>query len=143
LHCKKEHQGNRWKRRRDNRIHRLLRPVAFRTLQKMVHLEIQYFSFNRILLLVIGLWPYEQSKFTRFQFIFFSAILTSGIIFQVRTEYNNTQLCDKVPFCKSSLSHSFYYYIMSYYYLLLYNVFIIINVLLLYNVSVIWIYNHL
>jgi len=89
LHCKKEYQGNRWKRRRDNRIHRLLRPVAFRTLQKMVHLKIQYFSFNRILLLVIGLWPYEQSKFTRFQFIFFSAILTSGIIFQVRTEYNN------------------------------------------------------
>jgi len=62
----------------------------------MIHLEMyfnQYFNLNRILLLVIGLWPYQQSKFTRFQFVFFSTILTTGIIFQVEwsiiiIEYN-------------------------------------------------------
>ncbi|XP_011690172.1 PREDICTED: uncharacterized protein LOC105451432 [Wasmannia auropunctata] len=51
----------------------------------MIQLEIQYFSLNRILLLIIGLWPYQQSKLTRFQFIFLSTILTAGIIFQLTT----------------------------------------------------------
>ncbi|XP_071637457.1 uncharacterized protein [Temnothorax longispinosus] len=51
----------------------------------MIPLEIQYFSFNRILLLVIGLWPYQQSKLTRLQFICFSTILTAGVIFQLTT----------------------------------------------------------
>ncbi|XP_011059576.1 PREDICTED: uncharacterized protein LOC105149097 [Acromyrmex echinatior] len=55
----------------------------------MIHLEIQYFSFNRILLLVIGLWPYQQSKFTRFQFILISTILTAGIVFQTSNNYTH------------------------------------------------------
>ncbi|XP_039311527.1 uncharacterized protein LOC120359122 [Solenopsis invicta] len=40
-------------------------------------------NINRILLIAVGLWPYKQSKLTRFQCIFFCVILSSGIIFQV------------------------------------------------------------
>ncbi|XP_070151877.1 uncharacterized protein [Polyergus mexicanus] len=49
---------------------------------KMIRLETQYFNLNRILLLAVGLWPYQQSNFTRLQFIFFSTILTTSLIFQ-------------------------------------------------------------
>lgn len=74
----------------DNRTHRLLHNQSYLGRRgEMVHLEIQYFNLNRILLLAIGLWPYQQSKLTRFQFIFSSIILTTGIIFQVKVEYNN------------------------------------------------------
>ncbi|KAL6421737.1 hypothetical protein ACFW04_010942 [Cataglyphis niger] len=50
----------------------------------MIYTEInnKYFSLNRILLLIIGLWPYQQSNLTRFQFIFLSSILTTNVIFQ-------------------------------------------------------------
>ncbi|KAL6433504.1 hypothetical protein ACFW04_006542 [Cataglyphis niger] len=47
----------------------------------MINIE-KYFSLNKILLLAIGLWPYQQSNFTRFQFIVLSSILTTNIIFQ-------------------------------------------------------------
>jgi hypothetical protein len=47
-------------------------------------MEDPHFNLNRILLLAIGLWPYEQSKFTRFQNIFFSVILMEAVIFQVK-----------------------------------------------------------
>jgi len=52
--------------------------------EEMVYLEDHYFNVNRILLLTIGLWPYEQSKFTQFQVIFFSGIMTTIIIMQVK-----------------------------------------------------------
>ncbi|XP_029678597.1 uncharacterized protein LOC115244795 [Formica exsecta] len=48
----------------------------------MIRLETQYFNLNRILLLAIGLWPYQQSNFTRFQFIFLSTTLITSLIFQ-------------------------------------------------------------
>ncbi|XP_026825921.1 odorant receptor 9a isoform X2 [Ooceraea biroi] len=48
----------------------------------MTRLE-NHFSLNRILLLAIGLWPYEQSIFSRLQFILFSVILMSAIVFQL------------------------------------------------------------
>ncbi|XP_029678603.1 uncharacterized protein LOC115244801 [Formica exsecta] len=48
----------------------------------MICLETQYFNLNRILLLAIGVWPYKQSNFTRFQFIFLFTILTTSLIFQ-------------------------------------------------------------
>ncbi|XP_050465032.1 uncharacterized protein LOC126858600 isoform X3 [Cataglyphis hispanica] len=50
----------------------------------MIYTEInnKYFSLNRILLLLIGLWPYQQSNLTRFQFIFLSSILMTNVIFQ-------------------------------------------------------------
>ncbi|XP_029678585.1 uncharacterized protein LOC115244786 [Formica exsecta] len=50
--------------------------------KKMIRLETQYFNLNRILLLAVGLWPYQQSNFTRLQFIFLSTILTTSLIFQ-------------------------------------------------------------
>ncbi|XP_025991801.2 uncharacterized protein LOC113004037 [Solenopsis invicta] len=49
----------------------------------MIRPVIQYCRLNKILLLIIGLWPYQQSIFTRFQFIFLSFILTASIIFQL------------------------------------------------------------
>ncbi|XP_029671883.1 uncharacterized protein LOC115240707 [Formica exsecta] len=50
----------------------------------MIYTEInnKYFSLNRILLLAIGVWPYQQSNLTRFQFILLSSILTTNVIFQ-------------------------------------------------------------
>ncbi|XP_072758662.1 uncharacterized protein [Anoplolepis gracilipes] len=48
----------------------------------MIYLETEYFSLNKFLLFTIGLWPYKQSNFTRFQFTFLSSILTTNVIFQ-------------------------------------------------------------
>ncbi|XP_067216102.1 uncharacterized protein [Linepithema humile] len=45
-------------------------------------LKTQYFSINRILLLMIGSWPYKQSTFVRLQLILLYSIVTSFIIFQ-------------------------------------------------------------
>ncbi|CAL1681323.1 unnamed protein product [Lasius platythorax] len=50
----------------------------------MINVETEYFSLNKILLLAVGLWPYQQSNLTRFQFIFLSSILTTNVIFQVK-----------------------------------------------------------
>ncbi|XP_067209640.1 odorant receptor 30a-like isoform X2 [Linepithema humile] len=44
-----------------------------------------YFSLNRILLLAIGLWPYEKSKFAQFYSICCFSILITCIIFQFST----------------------------------------------------------
>jgi len=60
----------------------------------MVSSEDHYFNFNKILLLAIGLWPYEQSKFARFQYIFFSVILMEAIIFQVKKFLTENYLRD-------------------------------------------------
>ncbi|XP_077280803.1 uncharacterized protein LOC143907740 isoform X1 [Temnothorax americanus] len=49
----------------------------------MIHLGARYYSLDKLLLLAVGLWPYQQSKFAQFQFIFFSATLSAGIIFQL------------------------------------------------------------
>ncbi|XP_026825867.1 uncharacterized protein LOC105287178 isoform X2 [Ooceraea biroi] len=49
----------------------------------MVCFEDQYFNLNRSLLLVIGLWPYEQTNLARLRFIFFCVNLMSLIIFQL------------------------------------------------------------
>ncbi|XP_072758663.1 uncharacterized protein [Anoplolepis gracilipes] len=47
-------------------------------------INIEYFNLNKFLLLHIGLWPYKQSHFTQFQFIFLSDILTTNVIFQMK-----------------------------------------------------------
>ncbi|KAH0945574.1 hypothetical protein HN011_002977 [Eciton burchellii] len=60
----------------------------------MVSSEDHYFNFNKILLLAIGLWPYEQSKFARFQYIFFSVILMEAIIFQLTVFVSSTFTSD-------------------------------------------------
>ncbi|XP_072758666.1 uncharacterized protein [Anoplolepis gracilipes] len=48
----------------------------------MIDIETKFFHLNKILLLAVGLWPYQQSNFTRFQFICLSGILTTNVIFQ-------------------------------------------------------------
>ncbi|XP_070152591.1 odorant receptor 10-like [Polyergus mexicanus] len=48
----------------------------------MICIDSLQISPNRTLLLSIGLWPYEQSIFVRFQIVLFFAILTTCIIFQ-------------------------------------------------------------
>ncbi|KAL6425017.1 hypothetical protein ACFW04_009374 [Cataglyphis niger] len=49
----------------------------------MICIKTRYFNFNRILLLAVGLWPYQRTKLIRFQIILFFSILTSFIIFQL------------------------------------------------------------
>ncbi|KAL6260671.1 hypothetical protein P5V15_008191 [Pogonomyrmex californicus] len=51
----------------------------------MICIITKYFSLNKILLLALGLWPYNQSNFVRFQIILILSILTSSIIFQLTT----------------------------------------------------------
>lgn len=54
----------------------------------MINVKTLYFSFSKNLLLAVGLWPYQQSMLTQFQFIFIFCILISTIIFNVRSIYN-------------------------------------------------------
>ncbi|XP_032687828.1 uncharacterized protein LOC116851995 [Odontomachus brunneus] len=49
----------------------------------MISIQTQHFNINRILLLAIGLWPYQQSRLVQFQVIFIFGILTSSIVFQL------------------------------------------------------------
>ncbi|XP_050460150.1 uncharacterized protein LOC126856031 [Cataglyphis hispanica] len=55
----------------------------------MMCISAQYFHLNRILLLIIGLWPYQQSKLDRLRFIFFLGILTTAILFQFTTFFSS------------------------------------------------------
>ena len=69
--------------------------IFYRSKKKMIHIE-THSNLNKILLLAVGLWPYQQSKFTQFQFIFFCAILSTGIVFQVKknlTLFHNRNYC--------------------------------------------------
>ncbi|XP_025073591.1 uncharacterized protein LOC105425252 [Pogonomyrmex barbatus] len=50
--------------------------------------ETQYCTFNKFQFLAIGLWPYQQSEFARFQFIFFCVILLTSVIFQLQHTHN-------------------------------------------------------
>ncbi|XP_012228640.2 odorant receptor 49b-like isoform X2 [Linepithema humile] len=56
--------------------------MHFDAYREMTNYIEQYFNLNRILLLTVGLWPYQQSKLVRFQVISFFSILTSFIVFQ-------------------------------------------------------------
>lgn len=56
----------------------------------MIRIEQEYFGINKLLMLAVGIWPYEQSKLTRLQFIFISAALASIIIVQVNKYINKT-----------------------------------------------------
>ncbi|XP_070152690.1 odorant receptor 63a-like [Polyergus mexicanus] len=62
----------------------------------MMCITARHFNLNRILLLTIGLWPYQQSKFSRLRFIFFLGILTTAILFQVTTFFNSKCTADLV-----------------------------------------------
>ncbi|XP_072765632.1 uncharacterized protein [Anoplolepis gracilipes] len=49
----------------------------------MICIECLNIDFNRMLLLAVGLWPYQRSKLARFQIILLLTILTSFVIFQI------------------------------------------------------------
>ncbi|KAL6260657.1 hypothetical protein P5V15_008176 [Pogonomyrmex californicus] len=51
----------------------------------MICVDSLHISLNRTLLIVIGLWPYQQSKLARIQLIVFYSILTTIILFQFTT----------------------------------------------------------
>ncbi|KAL6445397.1 hypothetical protein ACFW04_002294 [Cataglyphis niger] len=55
------------------------------TSREMISVQDQYFNLNRILLLIVGLWPYQNSKLARFQFFCFFSIVITFIIFQFTT----------------------------------------------------------
>lgn len=55
---------------------------------KMISLETQHFNINRVLLLIIGLWPYQRSLLTELQLTLFFCILITFIIFQVRQRFH-------------------------------------------------------
>ncbi|KAH0944436.1 Or9e60 [Eciton burchellii] len=48
----------------------------------MICIKERYFKYHRIALIIVGLWPYEQSKLVQLQLVLFLGILTSFIIFQ-------------------------------------------------------------
>ncbi|KAL6425041.1 hypothetical protein ACFW04_009383 [Cataglyphis niger] len=56
----------------------------------------QYFNLNRKLLQIIGLWPYQQSKFDRLRFIFSVGILMTAILFQFTTFFSSKCTVDFV-----------------------------------------------
>jgi len=49
----------------------------------MICLKTQHFNVHRILLLTVGLWPYERSKLVQLQLIVLFSILSSSVVFQV------------------------------------------------------------
>lgn len=49
----------------------------------MICIRERYFTFNRITLLAVGLWPYQQTKLVQFQLAVFLGILISFVAFQV------------------------------------------------------------
>jgi len=77
----------------------------------MVSSEDHYFNLNRIFLLAIGLWPYEQLKFARFQYIFFSAILMEAIIFQVKNFLTENYLRDITIIIMINIIYTILHYI--------------------------------
>lgn len=65
-------------------LRRLFRiKTCFIARREMICIRSQHFSLNKILFLVIGLWPYQQSRLTRLQTVLFLSILTSFNVFQV------------------------------------------------------------
>ncbi|XP_025270100.1 uncharacterized protein LOC109609779 [Camponotus floridanus] len=51
----------------------------------MICLETQHFNINRMLLLIVGLWPYQRSFLIELQLILFFGILITFIVFQLTT----------------------------------------------------------
>ncbi|XP_024879956.1 uncharacterized protein LOC112459841, partial [Temnothorax curvispinosus] len=51
----------------------------------MICLETRHFNVNRILLLAVGLWPYQRSRVVELQSILFLGILITFIMFQFTT----------------------------------------------------------
>ncbi|XP_036143413.1 uncharacterized protein LOC114254067 [Monomorium pharaonis] len=63
----------------------------------------KYFSLNRTFLLIVGLWPYQYSKFSRFYLFCCYSIIATTIIFQFATFVTSKCTADYVAkFCSLS-----------------------------------------
>ncbi|XP_026828943.1 odorant receptor 4-like isoform X2 [Ooceraea biroi] len=63
----------------------------------MICIETQHFNINRILMLAVGLWPYQRSKFVEFHVFICYSILVSFIIFQVKSLLEQLQhICNEL-----------------------------------------------
>ncbi|KAL0101247.1 hypothetical protein PUN28_018796 [Cardiocondyla obscurior] len=49
----------------------------------MIYIKTEHFKINRILLLSIGLWPYERTRLVKLQMIFIFGILLSNVTYQI------------------------------------------------------------
>ncbi|XP_071637786.1 uncharacterized protein [Temnothorax longispinosus] len=79
----------------------------------MICLETRHFNVNRILLLAVGLWPYQRSRIVELQLILFFGILTTFIIFQFTTFL--TSKCTPEHIIKIiSTTFFFTYYVIKY-----------------------------
>ncbi|XP_032675070.1 odorant receptor 9a-like [Odontomachus brunneus] len=69
--------------------------------------EEPYYKINRIILKILGLWPYQQSRLVRMQNVLLIVILTSFIIVQllvlVTTQYNTNILFRVLSFTLPSI----------------------------------------
>ncbi|XP_071637592.1 uncharacterized protein [Temnothorax longispinosus] len=59
--------------------------------EEMIRIDCLHIRLNRLLLLVVGLWPYQQSKFVRLQLILLFGILATFIIFQFTVLVTNNK----------------------------------------------------
>jgi len=66
-----------------NHCRKFYRQMYLNAAKMKISFQERYFSFNRIILLAVGLWPYQQSKLVRFQITVIFGILISYIAFQV------------------------------------------------------------
>ncbi|XP_071560224.1 odorant receptor 49b-like [Temnothorax nylanderi] len=79
----------------------------------MICLETRHFNVNRILLLAVGLWPYQRSRVVELQFILLLGILITFIIFQFTTFL--TSKCTPEHIIKIiSTTFFFTYYVIQY-----------------------------
>lgn len=51
---------------------------------EMIYIDCIHVSFNRYLLLTVGLWPYQQTKLAQFQLALLFSVLATFILVQVR-----------------------------------------------------------
>jgi hypothetical protein len=70
--------------RGDNMRNFHARHIYFKHIADMICLEAQYFNLNKILLQGSALWPFQQSKLVKLQFIINLIILLAAIICQVK-----------------------------------------------------------
>ncbi|XP_070152592.1 odorant receptor 30a-like [Polyergus mexicanus] len=74
----------------------------------MISVEV-HFNLNRILLLAIGLWPYQKSKFSQLQIILCFCILTSSVVFQFTALITTKCTTDfTIKICSTAMFFSFY-----------------------------------
>lgn len=69
---------------RKKKISELISPLSYTfAREEMICIDSLHIRLNRFLLLIIGLWPYQQSKLVQFQFILCFSVLATFILDQV------------------------------------------------------------